>query len=765
MRNLSSRQYLLLTLVLSAGMGGLFAKTILTLRDSQWNYALQTNKTLAHTIEQNIGRTIEGVGHSLDGIVTGLGRADLRGLPAPVLHTLLFDSSLRTRGLGSVVVLNAQGDIVMDSATEVPRKGNARDREFFKVHQEGRVQGLYIGAPFQSRLAGNVFSLPLSRAYFDDHGNFAGVVVGSIRLQYFDELFSSVDIGATSRVDLWRADGLTIAASPRNVATLGTMTVDPAHLQRVFAEENGSFTSADAIDGTRRMHAFRRVQGYPLVVSVAQSVDTILAPWRHTALILGSFTVLLMMSSIGLTLLFVREMNRRQAVSAQLRKAEHDLLTILNNLPSLVAYWDSDLRNRFANETYVRWLGVTKAELRTQRLPEVMSEMEYAGVRIHVEQALQGHKQVFERSVQLPSGRKLHVLVSYVPDFDGSRVQGFFVQVDDLTERKRMEDLLFEEKELVRLTLQSIGDAVICTDALGHVTYINPVAEAMTGWQAFHASGQHVNLIAPLQWQAAQAGDPSPIQRALTEQAMQAAQRGVVLRRRDGRLVEVEESASPITDRNGLVTGAVMVLRDVTESMALTRRMEHLAQYDSLTDLPNRLLLQDRAQQAIAHAVRDRRSLALMYIDLDGFKQVNDTLGHDAGDELLRQVAQRFTAAVRQSDTVCRQGGDEFVVLLPALDQAEQACVVARKLMAAMAEPFDLQGHSRRIGLSGGIALYPQDGKDFEALARSADAAMYAAKRSGRAHFRLSCGPGAEPQPIEPLAVPGVAPGQDNQNP
>ncbi len=765
MRNLSSRQYILLALVLSAGIGGLFAKTILTLRDSQWTYALQTNKTLAHTIEQNIGRTVDGFGHSLDGIVNGLGRADLRSLPPPVLRTLLFDSSLRTRGLGSVVVVNAQGDIIMDSATEVPRKGNVRDREYFKVHQEGRVQGLYIGAPIRARLAGNVLSLPLSRAYFDDAGRFAGVVVGSIRVKYFDELFASVDIGATSRVDLWRADGVTIATAPRNEAILGTVTVDKTHLERVFAAESGSFTSADTVDGTRRMHAFRHVQGYPLVVSVAQSVDTILAPWRRSALILGGFTVLLMASSIGLTLLFVRELNRRQAVSAQLRQAERDLLTILNNLPSFVAYWDSDLHNRFANEAYLQWLGASAADLRTRRLPDVMGDRQYAQVRVHVEQALQGQKQVFERSVRLPSGKEIHVLVSYVPDFDGSRVQGFFVQVDDLTERKRMEDLLFEEKELVRLTLQSIGDAVICTDAQGHITYINPVAEAMTGWQAFHASGQHVDLIAPLQWPAAQAQNPSPIQRALTEGAGHAAQRGVVLRRRDGRHIEIEESASPITDRNGLVTGAVMVLRDVTESMALTRRMEHLAQYDSLTDLPNRLLLQDRAQQAIAHAVRDRRSLALMYIDLDGFKQVNDTLGHDAGDVLLQQVAQRFTAAVRQSDTVCRQGGDEFVVLLPALDHAEQACVVARKLMAAMAQPFDLQGHHRAISLSGGIALYPQDGRDFEELARGADAAMYAAKRAGRGHFRLSRGPNAEAEPIDMPSEARSSGAPDNQNP
>lgn len=752
MRSLSSRQYILLALVLSAGIGALFVRAILTIRDSQWNYAVQTNSTLAHTLEQNIGRTIDGFAHSLDGIVTGLARPDVRALPQSLARTLLFDSSLRTKGLGSVVVVDAQGNIVMDSASEVARTGNLADRDYFKVHQQGSVQGLYIAQPIRARLAGGVLSLPLSRAYFDEQGRFAGVVVGSIRLEYFDELFASVDLGAASRVDLWRDDGTTIATMPHSDDQPGKVSVDRAHLERVMATDHGTFTSVDAADGTQRMHAFRHVQNQPLVVSVAQSVDAILAQWRRSAVLLGGFALLLMISCVGLTQLFVRELARRQVIGAQLKEAERDLLTILNNLPSMVAYWDSDLRNRFANQAYLQWLGVTTEDLRTRSLPEVVHRRDYERARAHIELALQGQKQVFERTLRTPSGAERHALVSYVPDFDGSRVQGFFVQIDDLTERKRMEDLLFEEKELVRLTLQAIGDAVICTDAQGHITYLNPKAEALTGWQAFHASGQHVDFVAPLQLPGTQADAPSPIVRALADGEPRPAQRGVVLRRRDGQEIEIEESASPIADRNGVATGAVMVLRDVTEAMALSRRMAHLAQYDVLTDLPNRVLLQDRAQQAIAHAQRDQHGLALMYLDLDGFKQVNDTLGHDAGDELLVQVARRFTSAVRQSDTVCRQGGDEFVVLLPALDNAEQACVVARKLVAACAEPFVLQGHSRRIHLSGGIAMYPAHGSNFEELARSADAAMYTAKRSGRRHFRLSAGVSEEAQP-----VPGAA--------
>ncbi|WP_370460240.1 diguanylate cyclase domain-containing protein [Acidovorax sp. JMULE5] len=231
----------------------------------------------------------------------------------------------------------------------------------------------------------------------------------------------------------------------------------------------------------------------------------------------------------------------------------------------------------------------------------------------------------------------------------------------------------------------------------------------------------------------------------------------MLLHRTNGQRFQVEETASPITDRHGTVTGAVAVLRDVTESVVMAERMAHLAQYDALTDLPNRVLLQDRAQLAISQARRDGKCLAVMYLDLDGFKDVNDTLGHDVGDLLLVQFAQRLKAAVRASDTVCRQGGDEFVVLLPGLDGAEAACHVARKILASCDAPFALAGRLLQVGLSGGIALFPQHGDTFDALSRHADSAMYAAKRGGRMRFMLYRGPDAEPE----VVLAAVDAGQD----
>ena len=322
---------------------------------------------------------------------------------------------------------------------------------------------------------------------------------------------------------------------------------------------------------------------------------------------------------------------------------------------------------------------------------------------------------------------------------------GLFIQATDISERKRMEDLLFEEKELMRLTLQSIGDAVVCCDAQGQVTYLNPVAQRLTGWQGFDAAGCDVDEVIRLVPSEVGADLKSPLRAAMRDDRALPPTRGAVSHRTTHQRFDVELSASPIADRHGHVTGAVAVLRDVTQAVAMQARMARLAHYDVLTDLPNRVLLQDRAQQAIAQAQREGKCVAVIYLDLDGFKQVNDAMGHDVGDQLLVQWSRRLQAVVRQTDTVCRQGGDEFVLLLPAIGGAEQAGVVARKLMQQCVEPFVLQGVTLSLGLSGGISLYPQHGQNLDELTRHADAAMYAAKQAGRNQIRQYEGPATPP--------------------
>ena len=211
---------------------------------------------------------------------------------------------------------------------------------------------------------------------------------------------------------------------------------------------------------------------------------------------------------------------------------------------------------------------------------------------------------------------------------------------------------------------------------------------------------------------------------------------GTILIRRDGREAAIEDSAAPIHDWDGKMTGAVIVFHDITAAQAMAEKMAHLAQHDFLTNLPNRVLLNDRIAQAISLAKRRGVHLAVLFLDLDNFKHINDSLGHATGDKLLQSVAMRLCACVRRSDTVSRQGGDEFVILVTEDRYAENAALVAEKILSALAVPHPIAGHELHVTTSIGISVYPADGQDAEALLKNADIAMYSAKEKGRNNYQ-----------------------------
>jgi diguanylate cyclase (GGDEF)-like protein len=198
-----------------------------------------------------------------------------------------------------------------------------------------------------------------------------------------------------------------------------------------------------------------------------------------------------------------------------------------------------------------------------------------------------------------------------------------------------------------------------------------------------------------------------------------------------------ENSAAPIHNRRGAVTGAVMVFRDLSTARALSHRMSYLAQHDSLTDLPNRGLLNDRLNHAICLAHRRRKKMAVLFLDIDRFKHVNDSLGHEIGDRLLQSVARRLLSCVRRSDTVSRQGGDEFVILLSEVAQAQDAAVSAEKMLQAMSATHRIDEHELRVTGSIGIVVYPDDGTQADILLKHADFAMYHAKEQGRNNYQF----------------------------
>lgn len=287
-----------------------------------------------------------------------------------------------------------------------------------------------------------------------------------------------------------------------------------------------------------------------------------------------------------------------------------------------------------------------------------------------------------------------------------------------------------QQLRLLGTALASAGNGVFITDRRGRIQWLNQSFTRLTGYSAQDALGETPRIIKSGKqgadyyhklWQTITAGEVWSSE--------------TVEKRKDGSEFTVQQTITPIRDAGGEVSHFISILEDITAQKVTEARIQHLAHHDALTDLPNRALFYDRLQQVLVQAKRGMHPAALMFLDLDRFKTVNDTLGHHIGDQLLQEVANRIRTCVRESDTVARLGGDEFTVLLPQTADREGAAVVAHKIIGVFAEPFVLDGHELYASTSIGIALYPLDTDDCDKLVKLADNAMYEAKQRGRNNY------------------------------
>jgi diguanylate cyclase (GGDEF)-like protein/PAS domain S-box-containing protein len=329
-------------------------------------------------------------------------------------------------------------------------------------------------------------------------------------------------------------------------------------------------------------------------------------------------------------------------------------------------------------------------------------------------------------------------LIRGVPLQDNTgKVLKWFGTCTDIHDLKIVEEALFVEKETAQVRLNSIGDAVVCTDMSGKINFLNSVAEKITGWSFEQAAGRAISEV--LRIKCATGGEitSNPIEEAVGQDKTAHLPSNCIFIRRDDIEIPVEGSIAPIRGHEGQVTGMIIVVRDVSVARAMSNQMAHLAEHDSLTSLPNRLLLNDRVNQAIALAPRHKKQIALLFLDLDGFKHINDSLGHSIGDKLLQSTGKRLVDCVRATDTVSRQGGDEFVVLLSEVEHPEDVAITARRMLKAVAELQSIDQHDLHITTSIGLSVYPDDGLDAETLIKNADTAMYQAKENGRQSYQF----------------------------
>lgn len=441
----------------------------------------------------------------------------------------------------------------------------------------------------------------------------------------------------------------------------------------------------------------------------------------------------------GVFTVFV-DITERHELETRLRESEQRMNGAFQHAPIGMALVTPGGHMQRVNDALCQMLGYDEQELLSMSLIDLTHPDDVATSHELSRSLREGARETYqlEKRYIHRDGRSVHVLlsVSVVRRQEGEPFQAV-AQIMDISQRKAYEEALFRERELAEVTLRSIGDAVITTDLNHRITSLNPIAEAMTGWSHAEAVGKPMSEVFRLIDGRTRQPLHNPLLDAIARDAIVELKGNAVLLHRNGFETPIEDSAASIHDHAGSVIGGVLVFHDVSETRALALKMAHLAQHDTLTGLPNRSLLQSRLEQVLAATVRRHDQAALLHIDLDHFKLINDTLGHAAGDDLLRAFATHLREHLRNEDTVSRVGGDEFVVLLSHVDGRVGASQLCEKLIRTwQTSPASRRGEFN-IGFSAGISVYPDDASDADTMLRNADIAAYEVKVHGRNGYRF----------------------------
>lgn len=425
------------------------------------------------------------------------------------------------------------------------------------------------------------------------------------------------------------------------------------------------------------------------------------------------------------------------AIREQLRQREAQLNALLEHAPDVISRLDHQLRYVYVNQAVERATGLTVAEFLGKSSAELTTRATIDPYWRAVQQVFDsGHEGIIEFDYPTPDGAR-QFQARLIPEraVDGS-VEYVLSIARDITELKRAEEQLREAESRFRVLVEHIP-AVTYVDELGEpgvVVYVSPQVETILGF-------------APEEWLADPGFwltrlHPDDRERVIAERRRANAEREpLVLEYRlfakDGRRVWIRDERSVVRDGAGNPLYGQGILLDITRQKTLEEQLQHQAFHDPLTDLPNRLLLLDRLEHALARAARRNTALAVLFLDLDNFKVVNDTLGHDAGDRLLSQVALRLVSCLRAGDTAARLGGDEFTVLLEDLADGNEATAIAERIQRAFEAPISVAGNDFLVTASIGIVVSRGGAERPDELLRRADIAMYRAKAEGKAHYRV----------------------------
>ncbi|MET0520025.1 MAG: diguanylate cyclase [Burkholderiaceae bacterium] len=426
-----------------------------------------------------------------------------------------------------------------------------------------------------------------------------------------------------------------------------------------------------------------------------------------------------------------------QMAMAQMEASERRLRAVTDNLPAMVGYFDRQERCGFSNSMGLRVHGLSESDLPGLTLRQAIGDAAYAQHEPFVKQALAGRPGRFDGQLPL-NGQQTYFQANLVPDRDATgHVLGFYLMTFDITPLKKAELKAARSESRLRTIADNLPVLISYIDAAQRLQFLNGTFRSWLGMDPKAAEGRNiVEVIGPELYAERQ----QPLLRALAGERVSFASEAQAM----GQHRHLRTDYVPDVLEDGTVAGIYALTSDVSEAKAMEQRLDRLSRMDPLTGCANRRQFEERMAEALSRSERSRQPMALLFLDVDKFKSINDRLGHAAGDAVLVEFARRLQGCVRATDTVARLGGDEFVLIVEGMKEFDEAEQVARKIIAEIARPFDIAGApALQVSTSIGIACHPfGDGKDdTEALLARADAALYEAKAAGRNGYRVSQAP------------------------
>lgn len=619
------------------------------------------------------------------------------------------------------------------SSRDIPVKGiSYLDRDYFQAHLKPG-DTLHVGEPTRGRISKSRLFF-LSRRVENAKGQFLGVIVAPIDASTLAATFENSRLSDDVTITLFHTNGRIIARAPLFEQTFNRDIRDSNIYRALQNAPIDTINTVSPIDNKSRIASYRKLPNLPLVVTVGSSnVGLALISQRHFFIAgLALFLIFLLIAAASIYALHsfaaAEERERRfhtlyvtsTETEKKLAKSEQRLRLIADNLPIVIAYVGRDEQYTFKNRRFAEIYGDGDS------LQQVLAPDIYAETRPHLERAFSGDMVHFERHVQR-NGQDRCDAITYVPDRDeNGKVIGLFVMAEDISERKKHE----ESSKLATLMYDNASEGMMVTDADGRILSVNAAFSQISGYAAQEVIG---HLAYELTSGQQDIKFFSRMRQTITHTGYWEGE--IWHKRKNGEHYLVSLRFNTVFDDKGNALRHVALFSDITKKKATEEAIWKQANFDALTGLPNRRMFNDRLRQEMKKSARDIAPMALIFIDLDGFKAVNDAMGHDIGDLLLKQVAERLLQCVRNTDTVARLGGDEFTVILSELKDPGDVVRIVQDILYNLDKPFQLKHEVADISGSIGIALFPDDANDAETLIKCADQAMYLAKQQGRNRF------------------------------